>query len=86
MSVICLRIGWVNPEDHPMKPESSAIWCSQRDVVQLVEKSMQAPEDLRFDMFYGVSNNRWRWVDIDHPREVLGYIPQDSSEERLSES
>ena len=86
MSVICLRIGWVNPEDHPMKAESSAIWCSRRDVVQLVEKSIEAPDDLLFDIFYGVSNNRWRWVDIDHPREVIGYIPQDSSEEKLSET
>jgi hypothetical protein len=38
---------------------------------------------LRFDIFYGVSNNRWSWVDIDHPREVLGYIPADSAEEKL---
>jgi hypothetical protein len=30
-----------------------------------------------------VSNNQWRWVDIDHAREVLGYLPQDSAEERL---
>jgi len=84
MSVICLRIGWVNAEDHPQKPELSAIWCSRRDIVQLTERSINAPEDLRFDIFYGVSNNKWRWVDIDHPREVLGYIPQDSSEERLA--
>ena len=74
MSVPCLRIGWVNAEDHPR---------SQRDVVQLIERTIEAPEDLRFDIFYGVSNNRWRWVDIDHPREVLGYIPADSAEEKL---
>ena len=86
MSVICLRIGWVNAEDRPHKPELSAIWCSRRDIVQLTERSINAPEDLRFDIFYGVSNNKWGWVDIDHPREVLGYIPQDSSEEGLAES
>ena len=44
---------------------------------------IEAPADLRFDIFYGVSNNRWRWVDIDHPRQVLGYIPVDSAEEKL---
>ena len=77
LSVICLRIGWVNAEDHPHKPESGAIWCSQRDAVQLVERSMCAPEDVKFDIFYGVSNNKHRWVDIDHALEVLGYIPQD---------
>ncbi len=83
LSAICLRIGWVNAEDHPHRPESGAVWCSQRDVVQLIERSINAPEDLGFDIFYGVSNNRWRWVDIDHAREVLGYIPQDSAEEKL---
>ena len=84
LSAICLRIGWVNAEDHPGKTESGSIWCSQRDVVQLIEKSMNAPERVRFDIFYGVSNNKWRWVDVDHSRQVLGYIPQDSSEDRLS--
>ena len=83
MSVPCLRIGWVNAEDHPRDERGGAIWCSQRDVVQLVQRAIEAPADLRFDIFYGVSNNRWRWVDIDHPREVLGYIPADSAEERL---
>jgi nucleoside-diphosphate-sugar epimerase len=83
LSSLCLRIGWVNAEDHPQKPESGAVWCSQRDVVQLIERAVDAPDDLRFDIFYGVSNNQWRWVDIDHAREVLGYIPQDSAEERL---
>ena len=51
----------------------------------MIERSICAPEALHFDIFYGVSNNKWRWVDIDHPREVLGYIPQDSSEEKLRE-
>ena len=83
MSVPCLRIGWVNAEDHPRDERGGAIWCSQRDVVQLIERTIEAPEDLRFDIFYGVSNNRWRWVDIDHPREVLGYIPADSAGEKL---
>jgi NAD+ dependent glucose-6-phosphate dehydrogenase len=83
LSTLCLRIGWVNAEDHPQKAESGAVWCSQRDVVQLVQRSIEASEDLRFDIFYGVSNNRWRWVDIEHARKVLGFIPQDSAEEKL---
>lgn len=85
LSAICLRIGWVNAEDHPHKHESGAVWCSQRDIVQLVEKSIEAPADVKFDVFYGVSNNRWRWVDIEHARQVLGYIPRDSAEEALGQ-
>ena len=83
LSVPCLRIGWVNAEDHPRDERGGAIWCSQRDVVQLAERTITAGEELRFDIFYGVSNSRWRWVDIDHPRQVLGYIPADSAEEKL---
>jgi NAD+ dependent glucose-6-phosphate dehydrogenase len=84
VSVICLRIGWVNAEDSPHKPENAAVWCSQRDVVQLVERSIEAPASVRFDIFYGVSNNRWRWVDLEHPRLAIGYIPRDSAEEVLA--
>jgi len=84
LSVICLRIGWVNDEDYPHTYEwAKAGWCSKRDIVQLVERSIQAPDDLRFDVFYGMSDNEWNWVDIDHAREVLGYSPQDSAEERM---
>ena len=83
LSCLCLRIGWVNAEDHPNRVESGAFWCSQRDVVQLVERSIEAPANLKFGIFYGVSANKWRWVDIDHAREVLGYIPQDSAEQIL---
>ncbi len=83
MSVLCLRIGWVNAEDHPHSERGGAVWCSQRDIVQLVQRAIDAPEALRFDVCYGVSNNRWRWVDIEHTREILGYIPQDSAEEKL---
>ena len=83
ISALCLRIGWVNAEDHPHKAESSAIWCSQRDIVQLAECTIEAPDSLRFDVFYGISNNRWCWVDIEHARRVLGFIPQDSAEQKL---
>jgi hypothetical protein len=52
----------------------------------MIERALQAPEKLRFDVFYAVSNNQLCWVDIEHAREVLGYIPQDSAEERLRRS
>jgi nucleoside-diphosphate-sugar epimerase len=81
LSCICLRIGWVNGADRPYRPEVAAVWCSQRDIADLVERCVNAPQDLRFDIFYGVSNNRHRWVDIDHPRNVLGWVPRDCAED-----
>ncbi len=83
LSCICLRIGWVVAEDRPPAPNSQDIWCSQRDIVQLTERCINAPESVRFDIFYGMSNNDYRWVDIDHAREVVGYVPQDRAEDHL---
>jgi len=83
LSCICLRIGWVNDVDRPYQPGLAAVWCSQRDIIDLVERCLNAPEELRFDIFFGVSDNRYRWVDLEHPRRVLGYVPQDRAERFL---
>jgi len=83
LSMICLRIGGVNAEDRPPFEEGWArsSWLSQRDVAQMVQRAIEAPDDLRYDVFYVVSNNTWRWVDIDSARQVLGYAPQDNAED-----
>jgi NAD+ dependent glucose-6-phosphate dehydrogenase len=88
MHVLCLRIGAVNRLNRPVggrwEPleRGAAIWLSHRDLVQLVEKCLEA-EDVKFDIFYGISNNTPRFYDLEHAREVLGYEPQDSAAERL---
>ena len=83
LSCISLRIGAVNAEDRPAGPELSAVWCSQRDVVKITEDCINAPDDLRFDIFYSISNNRYCWVDMGHARDVLGFVPQDSAEDHI---
>jgi nucleoside-diphosphate-sugar epimerase len=80
LSCLCLRIGWVVAEDAPRPTRLGAEWCSQRDIVQLLQRCIAAPEDLRFDIFYGVSDNYYRFMDIQHAREVLGYVPLDRAE------
>jgi nucleoside-diphosphate-sugar epimerase len=79
LSCIVLRIGWVVAEDRPRGKWGHTVWCSQRDVVQLVERCLLAPDSLRFDIFFGHSANRLNFVDIQHAREVLGYNPQDGA-------
>ncbi len=81
MSVICLRIGAVNLEDRPLSPRQFSVWCSQRDVAQMVERCIAAPESLRFDIFYAVSDNKWSYRDVAHARDVVGYLPQDRAED-----
>lgn len=77
LSALCLRIAWVVAEDRVPEPNEGPIWCSQRDIATLIEKAILAPADLKFDIFYGISNSKYRWVDIEHARQVLGWAPQD---------
>ena len=81
LSCFCVRIGWVTPAGWPDRRMVFPSWCSMRDLTQLLEKAIQAPSSLRFDIFYAVSDNRCRWADIEHTREVLGYAPEDRSED-----
>ncbi|MDA4123172.1 MAG: NAD(P)-dependent oxidoreductase [Thaumarchaeota archaeon] len=78
ISAICLRIGPVRAEDRPMRSREFSIWCSQDDVGNLIERCVEAPETLKFDIFYAVSNNKWSYRDMEHARQVLGFEPQDS--------
>ena len=80
LSCLCIRIGQVE-RDRPRPPQGHDIFVSQRDIVQLIECCINADDDLKFDIFYGMSNNDWRWVDIEHAREKVGFVPQDRAED-----
>jgi dTDP-4-dehydrorhamnose reductase len=80
ISAICLRIGGVNLEDRPFLPRHFSVWCSQRDVARMIQKCIEAPESLKFDIFYVVSKNKWNYRDLDHARELVGFEPQDTAD------
>lgn len=77
MSVLCIRIGPVVPEDWPRDSRHAAAYCSHRDVVQMIGRCVDAPDSLRYDILYAVSDNRGRYRDIEHAREAVGYVPLD---------
>lgn len=80
LEVSCLRIGTVNRLNSPTQSvRHFATWLSHRDLVQLIDRSLTAP--LKFEVFYGVSNNTWRFWDIDHAAKTIGYAPQDNAED-----
>jgi nucleoside-diphosphate-sugar epimerase len=80
LSMICLRFGVVNLADRPTDTRHFPIWCSQRDAAQIVERCIEAPDNLKFDIFFVTSNNRWGYRDLSHAREGVGYEPQDAAE------
>ena len=45
---------------------------------RLVDCALEAPADLRFGVYYGVSRNTWRFWDISNE---IGYDPQDDAEQ-----
>jgi uronate dehydrogenase len=76
MQVLCLRIGNVNPA--PLDARRLAIWLSPRDMAQLAVIGIEHP-DIRFEVVYGVSDNRRSWYDNRNAHR-LGYRPVDDSE------
>ena len=79
LSVIAIRIGWFQP--HASARQESGIqmidsWVSQRDLHQLIERSIDV-DSLKFAIFHGLSNNRFKRLDISDAQDLLGYDPQD---------
>ncbi len=81
MSMLCIRSGHVSEIDQPGSPRDYSVWCSQRDIAQMVECCINAPEHIQYETFYAVSNNKWSYRDIKHASDVVGYVPRDSAED-----
>ena len=80
LEVACLRIGTVNAQNSPAESvRSLATWLSHRDMAQLVSQCLTQP--LGFEIFYGVSDNTWRFWDNDYAKKVIGYAPLDNAED-----
>ena len=77
ISTVCLRIGAVNKEDGSEQPWIRAVYCSHRDVTEIIRLALEATAQPRFDICYGVSDNKHRWVDLENSRVRLGFVPQD---------
>jgi len=76
LEIFNIRIGNVNPR--PVDKRRLAIWISPRDLAQLVAIGIEHP-DVRFEIVYGVSDNRRAWYDNANAAR-LGYRPRDESE------
>ena len=82
VSLICLRFGWViDRNSEQIRPENPNldVMLTFEDLTRLVRVSIEAPPDLHFGIFHGVSNNRWKRFDISDARDLLGYAPKDDA-------
>jgi hypothetical protein len=55
------------------------IVLTYEDLIRLITASIDAPDDLRFGIFHGISNNRRKRLDISNAQELLKYEPQDDA-------
>ncbi len=81
LSVICVRLGRVHAEDRPRSAREFSVWCSQRDIARFLESCVEAPEAVRFEIFFCASRNKWGYRDLEHPRAILGWEPVDAAED-----
>ena len=47
----------------------------------MVDKCLSAPESLKYDIFNAISHNKYRWRDIGHAKEALGWEPRSRAED-----
>lgn len=80
MSVICIRLGAVLPSDQPELIRHYPGYLSQADAVQMVDKCLDAPQSVRFDIFDAISENKRRWRDTSHAKQVIGWQPTGSAD------
>lgn len=79
LSVIALRIGAFQPLATARDREQLAMldaFVSHRDLTQLICRCID-DERLRFAIFHGLSDNRYKRLDISDARELVGYEPLD---------
>jgi len=82
LQVTCIRIG--NVGDKPLDKRRLSIWVKPEDLTQLVRIGLEHP-DIRFEIFYGASDNEAGWWDNSNARR-FGYRPQFRSEDFRDEA
>jgi nucleoside-diphosphate-sugar epimerase len=81
MSMICLRLGTMGRDNTgPRDQRQFATTITPSDVKRLYRCAVEAPASLRFAIYYGVSNNKWRFWDISDAQAQIGYAPRDDME------
>ena len=81
LSIITLRIGAFQPLEAARDEKGIGMldaFVSQRDLNQLIERCIDV-ENLQFAIFHGLSNNRFKRLDISDARELVGYAPVDDA-------
>ena len=80
MSCLVIRLGAVLKENQPQLIRHFPGFLAQEDAVQMIDKCLSAPPEVRFGIFDAISENSKRWRDTSPAKEVLGWQPTGSSD------
>jgi nucleoside-diphosphate-sugar epimerase len=80
MSVLVIRLGAVLAENRPTLIRHFPGFLAQEDAVQMIDRCLSAPADVKFGIFDAISENSLRWRDTTPAKEVLGWKPTGSSD------
>jgi nucleoside-diphosphate-sugar epimerase len=81
LSSIAIRIGAFEGNNaHTSTPNARNLsaFISKRDLSHLITCCIETPH-VQFAIVHGVSDNRFKLLDISSTREIVGYTPQDDS-------
>ena len=82
VSVLALRIGAFQPPETAAGeggPDLFDYFVSHDDLCRLIECCVDADEGLRWAILHGLSENRFKRLDLTDTREKVGYRPQDDA-------
>lgn len=81
LSCIAVRVGAFEYTEgvKSMSARDMSAFVSPRDLCQLLVGCIEAPDDLKFAVAAGISDNRFKRMDLTSTREVFGYEPQDDA-------
>ena len=80
MSVLVIRLGAVLASNRPELIRHFPGYLAQEDAVQMIDRCLSAPDDVRFGIFDAISENSTRWRDTTPAKEILRWRPTGSSD------
>jgi nucleoside-diphosphate-sugar epimerase len=83
LSCLAIRIGAYISNDQkdivcPMRERYDYV-ISQRDMGQLLHRSVLAPRRVKYGILAGVSNNKEQYLDLKSTKKLVGYKPEDDA-------
>ena len=80
MQVIVIRLGAVLRDDRPAVIRNFPGYLAQADAVQMIDRCLSAPPEIRYEIFDAISENWPRWRDTSAAKRQLGWKPTGSSD------